>query len=108
MESLYKTLFGGGEKSTLEELISIAKQINPFKERVYEFRAQPKATPNPTPQPKIKDTKDKGSEELARKIIMGLRTQLGKDYVPAEQYVNQFVDATNRYPIFKNNPYLLP
>lgn len=47
------------------------------------------------------------SENLGQKILKGLRAQLGKK-TPIEDYIPQFVDAANKYPFFKQNPYLLP
>ena len=60
--------------------------------------------PSPTPTPKTSD--------IERKIRAGLegysRIHAGGRKIPLMDYVPQFVEATKKYPIFEQNPFLLP
>jgi hypothetical protein len=74
-----------------------AQMINPFIE-----------ARNVRPTPKAGSTK----KETERKIRAGLKAY-AKQYaggikLPIEQYIPMFVEATEKYPIFKQNPFLLP
>jgi len=65
---------------------------------------------------KIVKAKDKPKKqdlkEIEENIRAGLRSY-AEDYnqgnpVPAEDYIDDFVEAAEKYPIFRANPYLLP
>lgn len=45
-------------------------------------------------------------DEIANRIRQGFTGQVGK--VPALDYVDNFVNAAQNYPMFRENPYLLP
>lgn len=59
----------------------------------------PISTPAPTPA---------DLSNLTERIRAGYRSWNGGQPVPMEQYIPQMVQATQQYPIFQKNPFLLP
>ena len=55
------------------------------------------AQATPTPAPNVEE-----------KIRKGFQAYGGGKPLPIEHHIPQFVEATEKYPIFKQNPYLLP
>jgi len=66
--------------------------------------SSPAPSPTPTPAPQ--------KSEIERKIRAGLegysRIHAGGRQLPIMDYVPQFAQAAEKYPIFQQNPYLLP
>lgn len=59
----------------------------------------------PSPSPKSSQNSD---EQLAQQILAGYRKYNKGQSVPMEKYIPAMVEATRRYPIFAQNPYLIP
>jgi len=62
-------------------------------------------TPNYIPTPEERDARRK---QILTDTIRNRLVQYGGEDLPALEYVPQFVEATQKYDFFKNNPYLLP
>lgn len=75
------------------------------------------STPQPTATPTITELLEKqdqveqqvlgSTSNIEDRIRQGLINYGGED-LPALEYVPQFAEAAERYPLFANNPYLLP
>jgi hypothetical protein len=79
-----------------------------FEPKVYRFdftkdKPQLPTTPTTTPTATTFD-----QDALARQIQEGYRKYSGGQEVPMEQYIPLMVAAAQKYPIFKENPMLLP
>lgn len=72
----------------------------------------PSSTPAPTVAPFPVSTNKGGGfpdpQEIARKIRAGYAEYSKGVPLPALDHVDQFVQATQQYPFFAKNPYLLP
>jgi len=60
----------------------------------------PTVTPTATPMP--------SDQELENKIRAGYRKYSGGKEVPMEKHIPLMVQAAKKYPIFQQNPYLIP
>lgn len=68
--------------------------------------ATPQVAPQQTPAPS--STPPPSTAEIARKIQAGFSEYNKGQPLPVEQYISQFTDAAQRYPIFRKHPYLIP
>ncbi len=58
-----------------------------------------------------KEVKEKPKEEkgdIEKNIREGFREYSGGKELPIEEYIPMFVEAAEKYPVFRDNPYLLP
>jgi len=103
-------------------MLSPVPQPEGFKERVWERQMQPKplspieqalvvlaGTPpkkekKEAPKEQSKETKS----DIEKNIREGFREYSGGKELPIEEYIPMFVEAAEKYPIFRDNPYLLP
>jgi len=86
-------------------MANLADRLNNFLTKIFgtyqlgELSATP--TPTPTPTPSVEEKIRRGLRAYSDKYAGGKQ-------LPIEEYIPLFVKATEKYPIFKQNPYLLP